>query len=252
MATPGYVLIGLFLPLFPLSMGFNALFGRIRNVMLRGALLLIWPQIGLALVAAMPEPPPDWFLAWALSTSALYAFRALALREVGQWTGFLATSLWALLWMTTTGESQSASAPLHALGFSVPLVLLALLTAELEQRFGAAYTGLYGGLAQTLPRFSGVLVVVILAAVAAPLFPAFFTLLGMIVKATVELPVAALAMLGIWLLWSWAGARLLQGLVVGPANSNQAGDLTVGTSWAYALTLTVLLIGGICFTGGLT
>lgn len=251
MTTLGYLFIGLFLPLFPFSMGFNALFARSRNAMLRSALLLIWPQIGLALMSTLSGPPPQGLLAWALFTSFLYALRALALREVGQWTGFLATSLWALLWMTNTGDPQGIPASVHALGFSIPLVLLALLTAGLEQRFGAAYTGLYGGLAQTLPRFSGVLVMVILAAVAAPLFPAFFTLLGMIVDATAGMPVAALVMLGIWLLWSWAGVRLLQGLVVGPVNRHEAGDLTAGTSWAYALTLTLLLVGGIYFTGGL-
>ena len=67
---------------------------------------------------------------------------------------------------------------LYALGFSAPLVLLALLSAGLEKRFGAAYTDLYGGLAQSIPRFSGVLVVVILAAIATPLFPGFFILLN--------------------------------------------------------------------------
>jgi NADH:ubiquinone oxidoreductase subunit 4 (subunit M) len=213
---------------------------------------LLWPQIGLALLSWMAVTPPAWLLPWALSTSALYAFRALALREVGQWTGFLATSLWALLWVWVVGDSKSSPAGLHALGFSVPLVLLAMLAAGLERRFGAAFTGLYSGLAQTLPRLSGALVMVVLAAVATPLFSPFFSVLGIIVDTADGMPGAALAVLGIWLLWSWAGIRLLQGLVIGPAGSSESDDLTLASAWGYAIALALLIVGGIHLTGDLT
>ncbi len=118
---------------------------------------------------------------------------------------------------------------LYALGFSLPLMLLALLGARLEERFGAAYTGLYGGLAQTLPRMSGVLVGVVLAIVAAPSFPTFFAMLATVVAITPTMPLAALTVAGVWLLWSWAGTRLLQGLIVGPANGSEAPDLSVAS-----------------------
>ena len=42
-----FLLAGLFLPLFPLSMVFNALFNRLQHVALRGILLIGWPHIGL-------------------------------------------------------------------------------------------------------------------------------------------------------------------------------------------------------------
>ncbi len=241
-------LAGLFLPLFPLSMLFNALLTRVRHHMLRAILLLVWPQIGLALVFTANPAVPEWIAPWALFTSVLYGLRALMLREVGLWLGFLATSAWAVLWIPALGGTAALPIQFYALGFSAPFVLLALLTAELERRFGAAYTGLYGGLAQSLPRFSGVLVMVVLAAIATPLFPAFFVMLASILVAT---PATAVALAGIWLLWSWAGARLLQGLVIGPANPQDSPDLSLAATWLYAVVLVALVIGGVYLIGDL-
>ena len=98
-----YLLIGLFLPLFPQSMVFNAVLERVGHPLLRSALLLAWPQIGLLALAALDAGPPSWLVVWALASSALYAFRLLAMREMGRWTGFLATSAWALLWLPAAG-----------------------------------------------------------------------------------------------------------------------------------------------------
>jgi NADH:ubiquinone oxidoreductase subunit 4 (subunit M) len=244
-----YWLAGFFLPLFPLSMGFNALLVRVRNGPLRAVLLLVWPQLGLSLVFAASNEVPDWVLVVALFTAALYAFRAIALREMGQWIGFLATSAWALLWPVLMTGAEASLIRLYALGFSVPLALLALLGARLELHFGAAYTGLYGGLAETLPRFSGVLVFVVLAVIAVPVFPGFFALFNTVVLTTAAAPSVALSLVVIWLLWSWAGVRLLQGLIVGPANGIEAPDLSATALWTYALAIVVLLIGGLYVAG---
>ena len=249
------LLAGLFLPLFPLSMAFTALYQRAGHSALRAVLLLVWPQIGLALAQAAAAPPPDWLLPLAVATAALYAFRALALRELGQWTSFLATSLWALLWLTGPSEAFAGSPHLHALGMSAPLALMAVLTGWLERRFGAAYTGLYAGLAQTLPRFAGVLVGTVLASVALPLFPAFFTMLALLLTSVPAMPVVSLVLLVTWLLWTWAGARLLQGLIVGPADPDtteyRVADLGRGAAWAYTAALLALAIGGLLLTGDL-
>ncbi|MDR9437389.1 MAG: hypothetical protein RI563_10920 [Thiohalophilus sp.] len=245
MPTGAYLLIGLFLPLFPLSMGFNFVLGKSRSALLRIVLLLLWPQIGLLLLQTLDSPVPGWIVPLALFTAALYALRALALRDVGQWSGFLATSAWALLWIARQGDMPMLQLHLFALGFSAPLVLLTLLGAGLERRFGAAYTGLYGGLAESLPRFSAILVLVVLAIIATPLFPTFFIMLATVMQAATLMPLLAVGVALVWLLWSWAGARLLQGLIVGPAGADAVIDLNRIATGAYALALTLLVASGL-------
>jgi len=242
-------LVGLFLPLFPLSMVFNALFNRVQHVVLRCVLLIIWPHIALATIHLTEVSIPTWVVAWALITSLLYAIRMLALRSMGQWTSFLATSMWAMLWLTTTDIEQSVQ-HLYAFGLTTPLVLLAILSAGLEKRFGAAYTDLYGGLAESIPRFAGVLVVVVLAAVATPLFPSFFIMLKLIMEWSVAMPSAMFALLTIWLLWSWAGVRLLQGLIVGSASQGEAADLNLMSCWSYVVVLVALMLSGLYLSVG--
>lgn len=245
----------LFLPLFPFSMLFNLLFARAGSVALRTLLLLAWPQIGLGLVFALDAPAPSWLLSLAVFTAVFYAWRALTLRELGQWTGFLATSLWSLLWLTATSGTPAWLAHLYALCMSAPLVMLALLGAGLERRFGAAYTGLYGGLAHTLPRFAGVLVVVVLASVATPLFPGFFAVLAIILDTLPAMPAAVGVLLVVWLLWTWAGARLLQGLVAGQVDRDPPGDrpadLSLAATWTYAVALGALGLAGFWLSGQL-
>ena len=243
--SASYLLAGLFLPLFPLSMPFNFLYGRLRHPYVRCLLLLLWPQIGIVMLGAFAaEPVPAWMVAWGLLTSLLYALRALALREVGLWTSFVGTSAWALIWILLGTGASLQQLALYSLGISVPLLLLTFLGAGLERRFGAAYLGLYGGLAQTIPRFSTVLVIVVLAIVATPLFPTFFAMLSMVLKAMPTAPLLAAGVIAVWLLWSWAGARLLQGLVVGPVQ-NTATDLSRGVLWGYIVVLGGLLVAGV-------
>ena len=133
-----------------------------------------------------------------------------------------------------------------ALGFSIPLVLLVLISKHIELRFGAAYADLYGGLAVTTPRLSGVLVFAVLAATATPVFPAFFTMLHTIVSAT---PGVMVSILLVWLLWSWASARLLHGLIVGPIVGEKIQDIGTVSTWLYAVLLVVLAFIGIYLTG---
>ena len=130
------------------------------------------------------------------------------------------------------------------LGMPAFMALMAALTGELEKRYGAAYLGLYGGLAQTIPRFSGVLVMVVLAVIATPLFPAFFAMLSIIIKAIPAAPSVAIGVGIVWMLWSWAGAKLLQGLIVGQKQAAVV-DLSVANMGLYIAILAALLLGGV-------
>lgn len=247
MSDIGIILAGLFLPLFPLSMAFNALLERIDHPLLRSALLLAWPQIGLWVLSTQAVEMPDWLVTWALLTALLYAFRLLAMREMGRWTGFLATSAWAVLWLPLHAGVPVAELWAYAAGFSIPLAFLALLADMLTRRFGAAYTGLYGGLARRMPRFSGVLVINILAATATPLFPTFFAMLRALIASQ---PIPAVVLTAVWLVWSWAAARLVQGLIVGPADPSPELDLSMTTTWGYSIGLVGLIVAGLIVTGG--
>ena len=243
------LLAGIFLPLFPMSMVFNAILDRVTHRWLRLLLFAAWPLIGLFIVLDRNLVLPDWLLALSLSTSALYAIRLLTLREVNQWSGFLATSMWSLLWLPMMQQTSPVLMYGYAVSMSAPLVLLVLLSAGLEQRFGAAYMDLYGGLARTIPRFSGVLVTVVVAAIATPLFPTFFIMLEMVVKIISTTPLAATVLLLIWLFWSWAGARLIQGLIVGRASTDKVTDMQVTTTGLYSMVLLALVVGGVYLSG---
>jgi len=240
------LLAGIFLPLFPMSMVFNAVLDNVKQPWLKVILFITWPLCGLSIVFYSGAAISEWVVILALITSTMYALRMLSLREVNQWSGFLATSLWSLLWLTIWQQNTSEMLLYgYALSMTVPLVLLLMLSAGLEQRFGAAYTGLYGGLARTIPRFSGILVTVIVAAIATPLFPSFFIMFDMVVETVAVMPLAAIVLLLIWLLWSWAGARLIQGLIVGRASNTKITDIGVPTIGFYSIVLLALAIAGI-------
>jgi NADH:ubiquinone oxidoreductase subunit 4 (subunit M) len=250
MSYTGLLLAGFFLPLFPLSMAFNLLYARVRHPVLRGLFLLAWPQVGSSILFALGVTVPAWLVAWALATSLMYALRALVLRELGLWTSFVATSAWGLLWILQGTGASHLQMQLLGLGISAPLVLMAFLVSALERRFGAAYLGLYGGLAQSVPRFTGVLVVVVLAVVATPMFPGFFAMLAMITKTLPANPVIAFGVGAVWLLWSWAGARLLQGLITGPERLAVA-DLSQANMWLSTTFLAGLMFTGVYFLGAM-
>jgi len=241
-----YLFAALFLPLFPLSMVFNQGFARLRLPWLRALMLLIWPQIGVWLIVQAEGPVPGWFVGWALLSAALYAYRALALREVGLWIGFVATSAWALLWV---GVAEPELRHLQALGFSLPLALMSLLTGSLENRLGAAHTALGGGIAASSPRLAALFVVAVLAAVATPIFPGFFTLLGTVLGQVTAAPATALALVLVWLLWTWSGASLLHGIVVGPPREGRVEDMTATATWGYAAGFVALALVGIQLGG---
>jgi len=240
------LLIALFLPVFPLSIAFNMVFARLTHPLLRVALLLGWPAVGVLLYQSLQPQLPQWLVPMALFTAVFYAFRLLAMREVGIWTGFVATSIWACLWLPLLyGDGDVV---LYVLWFGLPLAVVALLVGGLETRFGAAYSELYGGLAQTIPRYSGVFVTAVLAVVATPIFPAFLGMLNIVVASQ---PLVAAVLVGVWALWSWAGMRLIQGMIVGEPSDDVIEDMPPAITWGFAALMLLLVIAGFALTGDL-
>lgn len=245
MTSFGLLVAAVFLPLFPLSMLFNRLFAKAGSPWLRMALLLVWPQLGVGALFLAAAQPPTWTAYAAVLSAALYAFRALVVRDLGVWIAYMATSAWALLWPLALHFDGGIELSLLAAGFSLPLLVLTWLAGRLEEIFGAAYAGRPGGLAQTLPRLSALLVVTILGAVASPLFPGFFALLAAVTRSLPELPGVGLAILVVWLLWAWSGTRMTRGLTVGPATAEAKPDLGFAAAALSLLVLAALAISGV-------
>ena len=241
------LIAALFLPLFPLSVVLNGALALLREPVARCALLLVWPQFGVALLQLSPHAVPHALVPWALATAGFYALRLLTVRDMGQWAGFLATSALALTWALAAGGADRGALQAFAFWFSLPSALVALLARPLARRFGAAYAGLQDGLIGSLPRLSGVLAMTVLAAVATPPFPGFFALLDLLHRLDWS---GALGVLAIWLVWGWAATRLLQGFIFGAERAVFVGDIGRGSSLTYAGVLGVFVIAGIYLTGG--
>lgn len=241
-----WIIAAIFLPLFPLSGVFVKILGNISNARMRAAILLIWPQFALFFInsAEAAQNIPLWLQIWAAVTALLYAFRTLVLRDVTLWTGYIAVSCWSLAWLVLT-EKSPQSLTLYLLGFSLPLSLMALLRGELEQRFEAAYSGLVTGLAVSLPKMAGLLVMAVLAITATPIFPGFFSLLGLIIGLTDTTPWLAVGVLLVWFLWAWSGMRLLQGLLTGESSERQLDDMNYATAGFYLFLMVCLGVFGL-------
>lgn len=241
------LLAGFFLPLFPLSMVFNALLARTQNPIVGVLLIFIWPQIGVILLAWAGLPlDSSFFVGWAVLTAVFYAWRLLTVRVLSQWAGMLATSAWALTWVIAANFPGSSELHSFALWMSVAPALLIVIAIALQERFGAAYSGLVVGLARALPRLSTVIVVVVFAAMALPIFPSFFAMLVLLAHTDI---LFALPILLIWLLWSWAGTRLLNGFVFGPCLQTEATDLSLTSTWAIAGLIIAIVVTNLIWTG---
>ena len=239
-------LAAIFLPLFPASILFNQTKALIPNRWARAAVLLMWPQIGVSMLNQAPAEVPEICLWAALGTSLLYAVRMLAMRDVSRWIGFLATSTWSLLWLAKMLDGIDAQQlHLFAVWFSVPAAMLSLFVGNLKESFGAAYTGLNMALATSLPRLSGVLVVGVLGAIATPVFPGFFVMFTLVGRWSAGV---SLTILLIWFIWSWAAARMIQGLIVGTREPDGVVDLSRIRTTMSGLVFAGLIVAGILLT----
>lgn len=239
------LLAGLFLPLFPLSMVFNAALKRLRSPSVRFVLLMVWPQLGVLIVTFAGVTIPEAWVPWAIFTAGLYAIRMLTVCDLAHWAGFLATSSLALVWVMAPG-TDPLSLHLFALAFSLPSALLSWLADPLVRRFGAAYAGLNGGLAEPMPRWSGALALSTLAAIATPPFPGFFGLLKALSRTDFYGVVSVLA---IWLIWGWAATRLWQGFIFGAATRSSV-DIERSTVMLLVTVLVLFMAFGLFGLGG--
>jgi NADH:ubiquinone oxidoreductase subunit 4 (subunit M) len=228
LALPLFLLAGLCLPLFPLSIGVNRLIqrratdadDRLATPIAKAAAMILLPLLGVGLVRLglwLLGDGGAWlvmlFALWGGLTALLYAFRLLSARDGQIWIGQLYTSALALIWV---GVAHGVPPLLPALGLAASLLPLWFLMDGLEQRFGTARTGLYPGLGLRMPRFSSLFVAAVLVAVAVPFSPGFFAIADLAFGGVGANELLTLVPLSLsWLLWTWAGINLLSGIVFG-------------------------------------
>lgn len=244
-----WIAAALFIPLFPLSIVFNAVYQRIPVPFLRVLLILLWPLTGVWLLQNLNTPLPEWLIYWSLATALLYAFRAVVVKEVEMWNGFLATSAWSLCWIIAISSNRAEELSFYILSFSLPLALMSLLVGEIIHRYESAYAGIVRGVASAQPRLSGVIIIVMMAAIASPVFPGFFSMLKTIVLVVEGYPFLAVGLLLVWLIWSWSGMRLIQELLVGPALPVKYRDISRARATAYGLLIALILLSGLFLSG---
>ena len=255
-----FLLAGLLLPLYPLSIGVNLLLRRqptadngdpLARPAIKAALILLMPLVGVALVGLGRWLGGDDALAltsvfavWGGLTSLLYAFRLLSARDGKIWLGQLYTSALALIWV---GTAHGVSPLLPALGLAASLVPLTFLLSELTRRFGIARVGLYPGLGMRMPVFSSLFVVAVVVAVAVPFSPGFFGIAdiafgGVGANELITLVPVSLS----WLLWTWAGVNLLSGIVFGTPREDLAyADLPASAALRLGAGMLALALFGI-------
>ncbi len=231
-----YLFAGLFLPLYPLSIGANLLLQKgaesdrlpiWARLSLKAAAIVLMPLIGVWLLnLAVSRGTSDdaemvsAFALWGGLTSVLYAFRLLTARDGQIWVGQLYTSALALVWV---GFAHGVAPLLPALGLATSLLPLVFLMGVLTRRFGIARVGLYPGLGVRMPVFSALFVAAVLVAVAVPFSPAFFAIADIAFGGVGSNELMTLIPLSLaWLLWTWAAINLLTGIVFGAPREDLA------------------------------
>lgn len=245
MSELSWIIAAVFLPLFPLGMLFNSLFQMSNNIWLRLSIILFWPLPGVWLLQSDHLVVPSWLVYWALFSALLYAFRAVVIKDFRIWVGFLATSAWSLCWVAPFIGYKPNELWFHVLAFCFPFLILVLLISELEKRYQSAYVSVIGGLAHSQPKLAALFVFALLAAIASPLFPSFFFMLGSITHALSSTPAVALALVAVWFLWSWSGINLLQQLLVGSKSPVEHKDIGQAGVAGFSVSLLVLVVGGL-------
>ncbi|TVQ86935.1 MAG: hypothetical protein EA400_12320 [Chromatiaceae bacterium] len=261
-----FLLAGLVLPLFPLSLGVNlllqqdpasALGGRLAHPAARAGLLVLLPLVGVGLLAlgrlvagGEVGALATVFAMWGGLTSVFYAFRLLSVRDGRIWLAQLYTSALALIWV---GAAHEVPPLLPALGLALSLLPLLFLFDGLAVRFGSARVGLYPGLGLCMPVFSTLFILAVLMAVAVPFSPGFFAISELGFGGVGRNELLTLLPLGLsWLLWTWSGINLLAGIVFGTPRDDLAyADLGARVAVRHAAALLALALFGLFLVEGM-
>jgi len=163
----------------------------------------------------------------------------LTVSDLSRWAVMMGTSAFALLWLAWLSGAGRSDLAAAAFALGSAFAVLHLVAGALVRRFGSDYLG-HGGIGGAHPRQAAMLAVSVLAALCAPPFPGFFSILFVVARAPWW---AALATGATWWLWAWSGALVWQRAFFGTATPHALkGDLGVLTcllSAGLALCVTI-------------
>jgi NADH:ubiquinone oxidoreductase subunit 4 (subunit M) len=236
LAVLSFLLAGLFLPLYPLSIVANLFLKRqsplegsdpLAGPAVKALAIVLMPLAGVALVTLGLSLAGDsavrltaGFAVWGGLSSVLYAFRLLSARDGKIWIAQLYCSALALVWIAIP---QGLPPLLPAVGLALSLLPLTVLLSYLTKRFGIARVGLYPGLSSRMPVFSALFVAAVLVAVAVPFSPGFFAIADLAFGGVSANELVTLVPISLsWLLWTWAGVNLMTGIVFGTPRDDLA------------------------------
>jgi len=223
-------------PVFPASIIFNALIEQLRFAPLRAIVTIAWPLAGVLLLpdgglaetlAALPVTVTAAAMqAAALFTAFFYAWRSLTVNDLSRWARLIGTSALALLWLPWSAGAGHADLAAGAIALGSACAVLHLVALALARRFGSDYLG-QGRVGPAHPLLAAMVAVSVLAALCAPPFPGFFSMIFILARVPWWAQAGA-AM--VWWLWSWSGARVWQRAFYGaPVARTQGRDLGAGT-----------------------
>jgi NADH-quinone oxidoreductase subunit L len=175
------------------------------------------------------------------SLKALVQFRV---RRLLAHAGLVFHSL--LWWHLAVAGGYTLQAGIYARAAILVTAGLLLAWYAVQTRYGNLDLDRIGGLAQTMPRFSALFALLVMAAVGLPPFGLFLGFMGIVLDASVRASAWELAIVfGAWFAASWYLFRLLKRLLFGPPRADiPYEDLRANEAAAAVVVLAALLVVG--------
>jgi len=247
-----FVLAAVTLPLFPFHGLYLAALTRSSGFLgayLPVALAFLLPAAGLYALSSLPSGLPQelWRATGLLALiGALYgSIKALAQFRVRRLTAYAGLVFYSLLWWHLAASGGGTP---QAVVYTSAVILvtggLLLAWHTVQARYGNLDMERIGGLARTMPRFSLLLSLLVMAAVGLPPFGLFFGFMEMALHSNVTaLSGDLLIVLIAWFGASWYLFKLLQRLLFGPPRADLMYRDLGGVEFASIVIVLVALIG---------
>lgn len=238
------------LPLFPLQSGYICAITMLPRG-LAAFLAIAFPILGWQTLASLAHPIPAALqgivLVLALAGALSGFIRALVHPHLARVLASTGTILFSMAWWhwAAIGRPQAETA-LYLGAAALAISGLLLAGHQVEARYGVLDLDKLRGLARTMPRFSLLAGLLMMAGMGLPLFGLFSGFMTIFTDAAATAPSSGAIILLIWFLVSWLLAHLMQRLLFGtPRPDLIYTDLGSAECLSLALVLLILVLAGI-------